>query len=41
MEITLACFHEVNTYMSDKIKIAEYRAIYINLWKLVKAKKIK
>ena len=41
MEITLACSPEVNTYMSDKIKIAEYHAIYINFRKLVKKKKKK
>ena len=28
MEITLASSPEVNTYMSDKIKVTEYRALY-------------
>ena len=32
----IASFPEVNTYMSDRIKVAEYRAIYINFWKLLK-----
>ena len=39
MEITLASSPEVNTYMSDRIKVAEYQAIYINFRKIVKAKK--
>ena len=39
MEITLASSPEVNTYMSDEIKVTEYHAIYINFQKLVKAKK--
>ena len=34
MEITLASSPEVNTYMSDRIKVADYHAIYINFWKL-------
>ena len=38
MEITLACSPEVNTYMSERIKVVEYHAIYINFQKLVKAK---
>ena len=38
MEITLASSLEVTTYMSDRIKVAEYHAIYINFRKLVKAK---
>ena len=38
MEITLPSSPEVNTYMSDKIKVAQYHAIYINFRKLVKAK---
>ena len=38
IEITLAPSLEVNTYMSDRIKVAEYHAIYINFQKLVKAK---
>ena len=39
MEITLPSFSpEVNTYMSDRIKVAEYHAIYINFWKLLKKK---
>ena len=37
MEITLAYSPEVNTSMSDRIKVAEYNAIYINFQKLVKA----
>lgn len=37
MEITLAYSPEVNTAMSDRIKVAEYNAIYINFQKLVKA----
>ena len=41
MEITLACSPKVNTYMSDRIKVAEYHAIYINFRKLVKAQKKK
>ena len=41
MEITLASSPEVDTYMSDRIKVAEYHAIYINFQKLVKAKKAK
>ena len=36
MEITLASSPEVNTYTS--VKVTEYDAIYINFWKLVKAK---
>ena len=39
--ITFASSLEINTYMSDKIKVAEYHAIYINFRKLVKAKKKK
>ena len=38
MEITLALSPEVNTYMSDRIKVAEYHAMYINFRKLVRAK---
>ena len=38
MEMTLASSPEVNTYMSDRIKFAEYHAIYINFRKFVKAK---
>ena len=30
MEITLACSPEVNTCMSDRIKVAKYHAIYIS-----------
>ena len=41
MEITLASFPEVNTYMSDRIKVTEYHAKYINFRKLVKEKKVK
>ena len=40
IQITLASSSpEVNTYMSDRIKVAEYHEMYINFWKLVKAKK--
>ena len=35
MEITLASSPEVNTNMSDRIKVAEYHAIYINFRKLI------
>ena len=38
MEITITSSPEVNTYMSDRIKVAGYHAIYINFRKLVKAK---
>ena len=38
MEITSASSPEVNTYMPDRIKVAEYHAIYINFRKLVKGK---
>ena len=38
MEMTLACSPEINICTSDIIKVAEYHAIYINFWKLVKAK---
>lgn len=38
MEIRLVSSPKVNTYMSDRIKVAEYHAIYINFPKLVKAK---
>ena len=38
MEITLASPPEVNTYMSDRIEVAEYHAIYINFRKHIKAK---
>ena len=41
METTLACSPEVNTYMSDRIKVAEYHALYSNFRKLVKARKNK
>ena len=37
----MASSPEVKTYMSDRIKIAKYHAIYINFRKLVKAKKNK
>ena len=36
IEITISIFSQVSTYMSDRIKIAEYYAIYISFWKLVK-----
>ena len=36
--MTLVSSPEVNTYMSDKIKVAEYHAMYINFWKLFRAK---
>ena len=38
LEMTLACSPEVNTYMSDRIKVVEYHAMYINFPKLVKEK---
>ena len=38
MEITLPSSSEVTTYMSDRIKVAEYHAIYISFQKLVKPK---
>ena len=38
MEITSVCSPEVNTYMSDRNKVAEYHAIYINFRKFVKVK---
>ena len=41
MEITLASSPKVNTYASDRIKVAEYHAIYINFQKLINAKKKK
>ena len=38
MEITLVSSPEANTtYLSDRIKVAEYHVIYINFWKFVKA----
>ena len=30
MEVTLASSPEINTYISDRIKVTEYHAIYIN-----------
>ena len=39
MEITLASSPVVNIYMSDRINVAEYHALYINFRKLVEAKK--
>ena len=41
MEITLASSPEVNTYMSDRIKVAKCHAAYINLRILVKKKEKK
>ena len=41
MEITLAFSPEVNIYMSDRFKVTEYHALYINFRKLVNAKKKK
>ena len=38
MDMTLPSSPEVNTYLSDRIKVAEFHAIYINFRKLVKAK---
>ena len=38
MEVTLVCSPDVNTYISDRIKVSEYHVTFINFWKLVKAK---
>ena len=38
MKITLASSPDVNAYVSGRIKVAEYHAIYINFRKLVKKK---
>lgn len=32
MEMSLAFPADVNTSMSDKIKVVEYPALYINFW---------